>query len=158
MSFRHLDYPIGAPVDELGAAALDDLLERGDLEAWAPLARAVREDPSGELADTVLRLCNAHPMYGTSSLWTAWIARLRDRPDPGAGSATLAELRARAGLTQEQVAARMGIAQSDVSKLERRGDLKFSTLRAYAEALGAALEVLVRLPAGDKGVPLRMPR
>jgi hypothetical protein len=77
--FRHLDYPPDADVRELGLAALDDLLDRGDLDDWAPLARAVAEDPHGALADKVLRLCDAHPMYGASVLWRAWITCMRKR-------------------------------------------------------------------------------
>lgn len=153
MSFRHLDYTPDLPIDGLGAAAIDDLLDRGDLMAWAPIARRVRQDPWGELADTVLRLCEAHPMYGTSSLWTTWIMRLRGRVQTE-GSATLAELRTRVGMTQEQVADRMGIAQSDVSKLERRPNLKLSTLRAYVAALGGALDVTVRLPRNEGAIKL----
>lgn len=156
MSFRHLDYPTDAPVEELGAAAIDDLLDRGDLESWTPLARAVREAPWAELAETVLRLCDAHPMYGTSSLWQAWIARLRERWD--ADVATLAELRARAGLTQEQVGERMGISQSDVSKLERRGDLKLTTLRAYVAALEGTLEVGIRFLGDAASTRIRLSR
>lgn len=78
MRYRHLDYPPGTPVEALGRAAIDDLLDRGDLRDWAPLARAIARDPRGELADTVLHLCAAHPMYGTSVLWSSWIGRLRD--------------------------------------------------------------------------------
>jgi DNA-binding XRE family transcriptional regulator len=144
MRFRHLDYANGTPVTELGPAAIDDLLERGDLEAWAPLLRAIAADPWGLTAETVLRLCDAHPAYGTSALWRAWIERRRGRP--GRETTTLAEARRRAGLTQTQVAERLGIAQSDVSKLERRGDIRLSTLRAYARAIGAELEVGLQGP------------
>lgn len=78
MRHRHLDYPPDAPVETLGRAAIDDLLDRGDLRDWAPLARAIARDPHGQLADTVLQLCAAHRMYGTSRLWTSWIVRLRE--------------------------------------------------------------------------------
>lgn len=149
MSFRHLDYAKTTPVEALGAAAIDDLLERGDLESWRAIASAVRADPNGALADTVLRLCDAHPMYGTAPLWRTWIERLRGgRNKPR--TVGLAELRARAGATQQDVASKMGIAQSDVSKLERRTDAKLSTLRAYVEALDGELEIAVRLP-GRRG-------
>lgn len=83
MRHRHLDYPPDTPVEQLGRAAIDDLLDRGDLADWAPLAAAVARDPHGRLADVVLQLCAAHPMYGTSRLWTAWIERLRENPPPG---------------------------------------------------------------------------
>ena len=54
-------------------------------------------------------------------------------------------LRERAGLTQQQVAAVMGVAQPDLSRLERRADAKLSTLRAYAEATGARLRLMAEL-------------
>lgn len=76
-AFRHLDYPDDVAADELGSAALDDLLERGDLQDWAPLLRRIAEDPHGRLAAKVLAVCEAHPMYGTSQLWRAWIERRR---------------------------------------------------------------------------------
>ncbi|HET6342963.1 MAG TPA: helix-turn-helix transcriptional regulator [Gemmatimonadota bacterium] len=146
--FRHLDYAPGTPVADLGPAAIDALLERGDLEVWVPLLHAIADDPWGATADTVLRLCDAHPMYGTSALWRGWIEHRRRAP--GRESTTLAEARARAGLTQVQVAERLGIGQSDVSKLERRGDVRLSTLRAYARAIGARLQVGIQGPDEDE--------
>ena len=80
MGFRHLDYPVNAEVTRLGPAAIDALLERGDLDSWVPLLRVVAGDPFGPLADTILRISDAHPMYGTSTLWRDWIARRRGRP------------------------------------------------------------------------------
>ncbi len=148
MRFRHLDYEPAVPVTELGPAAIDDLLDRGDIETWTPLLRAIRRDPGGVLADTVLRLCDAHPMYGTCPMWRTWIERLRRLPPPRE-TLSLAQARIRSGLTQQDVAERMGISQSDVSKLERRSDVRVSTLRAYLEALGAKLDISAR--SGDGG-------
>jgi DNA-binding Xre family transcriptional regulator len=153
--FRHLDYDSDAKIADLGLAAIDDLLDRGDLEAWAPLARAIRQHPAGELADMVLRLCEAHPMYGTCSMWRTWIARMRRAPVIHE-TVSLAQARIRLGLTQREVAERMGISQSDVSKLERRTDVRVSTLRAYMEALGTTLDLIVQTGDGDGGVSLRM--
>ena len=156
MWFRHLDYAPDTAVTDLGPAAIDALLERGDLEAWTPLLRAIARDPWSATADTVLRLCDAHPMYGTSALWSTWIERRR-RGSDGPEGATLAEARARAGLTQTEVAERLGIGQSDVSKLERRADVLLSTLRAYAGAIGAHLHVGIRGPNDDAPTPLLLP-
>ena len=78
MRHRHLDYE-GVPVEDLGLAALDDLLERGDFGDWRPLARAIARDPHGALSERVLHLCEAHPIQGTSALWRAWIADRRGR-------------------------------------------------------------------------------
>lgn len=148
MRFRHLDYDPRTPVHELGPAALDALLERGDLEDWTPLLDAVALDPWGETAATVMRLCEAHPMYGTSVLWRSWIERRRR--DEQAREVDLAQVRRRCGLTQAVVGRRMGISQSDVSKLERRGDVRLSTLRAYARALGGRLRVHLELPGEEE--------
>jgi DNA-binding XRE family transcriptional regulator len=155
MWFRHLDYGPSPAVTDLGPAALDALLERGDLGSWTPLLRAIGRDPWGDTAETVLHLCEAHPMYGTSALWRAWIERRRRRRDePGE---TLARTRAKAGLTQQQVAERLGISQSDVSKLERRADLRVSTLRAYARAIGARLHLGIQGPEDRHPRPLVIP-
>lgn len=43
----------------------------------------------------------------------------------------------------------MGISQSDVSKLERRSDVRLSTLRAYLAAIGATLDVVARSGDGE---------
>jgi len=155
MEFRNLDYPSATPVTELGPAAIEALLDRGDLEAWTPLAQAIAEDPWGATADTVLRLCEAHPLYGTSVLWRTWIERRRGRPEPG--RTTLAEARRRAGLTQTEVAERLGLGQSDVSKLERRSDVLLSTLRAYALAIGARLHLALEAADDDRPRPVVLP-
>lgn len=50
----------------------------------------------------------------------------------------LAVRRAKAGLSQTLVAARMGTAASVVSKLEAGADVKLSTLQRYCNAIGQA--------------------
>lgn len=58
----------------------------------------------------------------------------------------LLEARRKAGLSQEQVAARMGMKQSSLARIEsslgsRKHSPSLSTLRRYAEALGCRLEI-----------------
>jgi DNA-binding transcriptional regulator YiaG len=53
----------------------------------------------------------------------------------------LRALREAAGLTQGELAERVEITQSQLSKLERREDHRISTLRRYVEALGGSLEI-----------------
>ncbi|MEI7892994.1 MAG: helix-turn-helix domain-containing protein [Myxococcales bacterium] len=53
----------------------------------------------------------------------------------------LAGVRQAANLTQTDVAQASGFDQGEVSRLERREDWLLSTLRRYAEGLGAELEV-----------------
>jgi transcriptional regulator with XRE-family HTH domain len=52
------------------------------------------------------------------------------------------------------LARRIGISQSDLSKLERRADVRVSTLNAYAEAVGGRLRLLV--VAGSRLAEIRM--
>jgi DNA-binding XRE family transcriptional regulator len=147
---RHLDLPPGTPVEELPLAAIHDLLDRGDLDDWRPLLRHIERDPDGELAAAVERLVDIYPMYGTSPLLRAWIERCRNRRGPRAPEdaepRSLAELRGSLGKTQKEVARAMGISQSDYSKLERRRDVRVSTLRSAARALGGRLLLAIRLP------------
>jgi transcriptional regulator with XRE-family HTH domain len=58
----------------------------------------------------------------------------------------LRELRLIAGRAQADVAAALRIKQPSVSKVENQTDMYLSTLRAYVEALGGRLELVVRLP------------
>lgn len=164
MIHRHLEVSPGTPVEDFPSAALVDILDRGDLDDWRAIAEAVAGRPFGELAERILNLVEASPMYGTSPLWRTWIhhrralAEERSRP-----AADLAALRRRRGLTQTELAAALGMSQSDLSKLERRDDVRLSTLRAHAEALGGRLrvvydndgqEVELVLPS-SKGAPQR---
>jgi DNA-binding XRE family transcriptional regulator len=59
---------------------------------------------------------------------------------------TLAELRKSCHKTQWDLAASLGVQQVHISRLERRADLRLSTLRRYVEALGGTLDVIVRFP------------
>lgn len=158
MKHRHLDYD-GVPAELRGPAAIDDLLDRGDLGDWRPLARAIAAEPYGALAEQVLQLCDAHPMQGTSPLWRAWIASRRARAAGRADRlprATLRALRERRHLTQGQLAPRVGLSQSDLSKAERRADLKLSTLRALVEGLGLELRLVAVDPETGAAVELEV--
>jgi DNA-binding XRE family transcriptional regulator len=64
----------------------------------------------------------------------------------------LRELREAAGLTQAEVAARIGVSQRQVSKIER-GDLnnsKIGTIRGYLAAVGGCL--VIEYETGDTRV------
>ncbi|HLK80406.1 MAG TPA: XRE family transcriptional regulator [Xanthobacteraceae bacterium] len=58
---------------------------------------------------------------------------------------SLRELRVIAGKTQADVATALEIKQPSVSKLEKQEDMYLSTLRAYVEAIGGELELVVKL-------------
>jgi HTH-type transcriptional regulator/antitoxin HipB len=64
-------------------------------------------------------------------------------PDQQAVGRALRELRKRAGLTQEQVAERMGTSSTYLSRLEAgQRDIRLSTVLRLLDALGADLRQL----------------
>lgn len=156
MRHRHLAVDPSTPVRRLGLAALDDVLERGDLSDWQPVLAEIGRDPWGAVADRVLHLVDRHPMAGTSSLWRSWIEEQRSTAPPAHAGAGLRALRLERGLTQQQVAERLGMTQPEVSRLERRRDVRLSTIRAYVRALGGRLVLTARF--GDAEVPVGPPR
>jgi len=91
-------------------------------------------------------------MYGTSSLWRAWIAQRRAASKPAHAGATLRWARLHRRLTQQELAARLGMTQPEISKLERRGDVRLSTMRACVAALGGSLGIVARF--GDDELEL----
>jgi DNA-binding transcriptional regulator YiaG len=157
MRHRALDYPADTPVEKLGLAALDDILERGDLDDWAPLLKEVQSRPWGDVANRVLHLVDSHPMPGTSALWRAWITEQRAEAEQPATTTfaagpALRRLREDRGITQSELARRLTMSQPEVSKLEHRDDVRLSTARAYVEALGARLRLVAGFPDGERGI------
>lgn len=142
MRHRALDYPSGTSASELGAAALDELIARGDLDDWAPVLAEIRRKPDGALAVRVERLLDGRPDDGSSAVWRAFLDEARrDRPPQHVGP-ELRAVRVRLGLTQAEVASRLDATQPEISKLERRRDARVSTVRDYVEALGGRLRLV----------------
>ena len=52
-------------------------------------------------------------------------------------------------MTQEQLAEKLGIQQAAISRFERREDITLSSLKRFVAALGAELEISIRLPRGE---------
>ncbi len=62
----------------------------------------------------------------------------------------LSGIRKAAGKTQVQIAEAIGMAQGDVSRLEGQEDMMLSTLKRYAAALGAHVEIAFTYPNGAR--------
>ena len=77
------------------------------------------------------------------------LARAKARTREAIAEMLLGEIRKSAGLTQEDLAAALGIRQPSLSKLESQDDMQISTLRRLIRALGGELELIAHLPAGD---------
>jgi transcriptional regulator with XRE-family HTH domain len=61
----------------------------------------------------------------------------------------LSRLRERRGITQQQLADRLGITQATVSGIERRDDVQVSTLCRIVECLGGFIEIIAHFPDGN---------
>ncbi len=59
---------------------------------------------------------------------------------------TLQELRRARELTQVELAKTLGIAQKQISELEKRTDMHISTLRRSIEAMGGTLSLVAQFP------------
>jgi DNA-binding XRE family transcriptional regulator len=59
---------------------------------------------------------------------------------------TLRDLRKARDLTQERMAALLGVAQENISRLEQRSDMLLSTLTSYVQAMGGDLKLVVAFP------------
>ncbi len=60
----------------------------------------------------------------------------------------LRELRKSRGVTQAELAKKMGIKQATLSQFENQGDARVSTIRAWAEALGGHLRLTIDFGRG----------
>jgi predicted transcriptional regulator len=77
------------------------------------------------------------------------LSRAKTRAKEMMAEMLLAEVRKVVGLTQEELAASLGIKQPTLSRLESQSDMQISTLRNLIEALGGQLEIVVHMPGGD---------
>lgn len=91
-----------------------------------------RREPSGTRSWKVVRAERLDPPA---------IARVTRRARVQVEELTLQELRRGLSMTQVDVARTAEMTQSELSRLESRGDHRISTLRRYVEALGGELEV-----------------
>lgn len=55
-------------------------------------------------------------------------------------------------MSQQFVAEVLGVHQASISKLERRTDIRISTLRSFIEAMGGRLEIRAVFPDGDERI------
>jgi transcriptional regulator with XRE-family HTH domain len=75
-------------------------------------------------------------------------ARIALRTEALLAELPLHELRKARELSQDELAASLGVNQATISKLERRTDMYISTLRRFIDAIGGELEIHARFPEG----------
>jgi len=99
---------------------------------------AYGEQPSERYGDTAMLLRRVEQLIGDGEVGTVGLRGLRELN----------------GLSQAELADRLGVQQAAVSKVERRQDLHLDTLTAIVKALGGTLEMKIKFPGGE--VPLKM--
>lgn len=82
-------------------------------------------------------------------------ARIEEREQVIEAELTISQLREARGATQENVAERMNVTQSNVSHFERNPNIFLRSLADYVEALGGQLEIRAVFP--DQVVTLAVP-
>lgn len=150
---RHLDYGRHATVEDMGAAGVQALLDGGDVAAWRPLLIAVAREPWGSVATRLEHVLAHLESYGTATAVDTWLRRCR------AGAAqrptSLAQLRGEAGLTQRELASRLGVSQAQVARLESTSTPSVRSLTRYLGVLDMApVAVLVATTRGGHLVSL----
>src|SRR6266851_3879810 len=85
--------------------------------------------------------------------------RARARTHAMAAELTLAELRKAFDVSQEELAKILDVKQANVSKIERREDMRLSTLVTYIRAMGGDIEIIAHFPnrggGKDKTIKLK---
>ncbi|ADV83174.1 XRE family transcriptional regulator [Terriglobus saanensis] len=81
-------------------------------------------------------------------------ARAKKRANAILKRMTLDELRKDRKMTQGKLAVAMKMEQSEVSRLEKRAEVKLGTLRNYVSALGGYIEIRAVFP--DKNVEIAL--
>lgn len=142
--FRHLDYGARPGLTEVGAAGIQAVLDRGDVGAWRPVLVAVQREPWGPVADRVERVVDHLESRGAACAWRAWLRRCRSQV--GGLPASLTELRRQSGLSQQDLAMRLGVSQAQVARIEGAAN---PTVRSVARYLAALGRPLVALAARD---------
>lgn len=71
MEHRNLNH------QDLTLAAIDNIIERGELPDWVPLLRAIESDPFGDVAEKTLRICKANQVYGSTAVFRKFVESKR---------------------------------------------------------------------------------
>lgn len=77
----------------------------------------------------------------------AALRQARKKTDAMLEEVALQTLRQEQGISQENLAELLTTKQANVSRLERRTDMRISTLRSYVEALGGKLQLTAEFPS-----------
>jgi len=68
---------------------------------------------------------------------------------------TLSQIREQLGVTQEELAEKLNIKQSSISKMEKREGISLNNLQKMIEAMGGEVEININFPTKNKQFKLK---
>jgi DNA-binding transcriptional regulator YiaG len=118
LKFRNITASPEDPVQTWPFEGVLAAVERGTLPDWRRLARAIRADPWGPVAQQVLEAVRLSRPYGTTELLEGVVKRARDMAADSERAEVATEVRSlvsASGLSQQDFAARLGTSRSRLS-------------------------------------------
>ncbi len=141
LKFRNLAASPDEPVDSWPFEGILAAVDRGTLPDWRRLARVIRADPWGPLAQQVLEAIQLTRPYGTAELLAGVIDRAREMAMASERNEVASEVKqlvGASGLSQQEFADRIGTSRS-----------RLSTYTSGKVMPSAALMVRMRRVAGQ---------
>ncbi|WP_216699725.1 helix-turn-helix transcriptional regulator [Arthrobacter sp. H5] len=118
LKFRNLDMSPEAPVEQWGFEGLLTALERGNIEHWRRVSRALDGDPRGKVAAELAEVVEALEDNAIANLFSRLAGEAVGRSEQAEKDAVAAELRryfAASGLKRSEFARRLGSSPSRLS-------------------------------------------
>jgi DNA-binding transcriptional regulator YiaG len=118
LKFRNITASPEDPVETWPFEGVLAAVERGTLPDWRRLARAIRADPWGPVAQQVLEAVRLSHPYGTAELLAGVVSRAREIAAASERAQVATEVRnlvSASGLSQQDFAARLGTSRSRLS-------------------------------------------
>lgn len=104
--------------------------------------------PTGDDSDYGSGPEEIYPTYRTAVERISELINTNGTTSPG-GRMPLAQLRLRCGISQTELAERLGVTQAAIARMERRDDVLLSTVGKMARAMGVDLKIQAVLPNGE---------
>lgn len=115
VAFRNIDVTPDDPVEEWGFEGMLAAVDRGSLREWRTIMRAVRADPFGDTADTLVEVLETAEDSGVVGALRCGLEQARsaaDARDRQIVAQRMAELVQRSGLDQGTFARRIGTSRT----------------------------------------------
>jgi DNA-binding transcriptional regulator YiaG len=143
LKFRNLNASPDDPVETWPFEGILAAVERGTLPDWRRLAKVIRSDPWGPVAQQVLEAVRLARPYGTAELLEGMVEQARKlavESERGEAAAEVRRLVNDSGLSQRDFADRIGTSRS-----------RLSTYMSGKVMPSASLMVRIRRIAHDRG-------